>query len=311
MESHTHPATTSAPSSVPPVEPSPDPSSRRRRITVFAVTLPVLVLPAVAFAVSRGLDLDRISQAPVAAQIAAYSQALMPALAALIACLCTGGLRGFDWGFHRVPWRTLAGAWALPVAITALAYGTAWLTGLAGFDPGNLQEATGLHPILGVLLGLLPGIVPYIVLALGEQLGWSSLLATRMAETRSPDVTAVIVGLAWAAFHVPLMLFVPGAVDESVPLAYALAVFTVNTITLAFPLVWLRLRTRSIWPVLVLHATGNAATYFVAEAMTATEGRPALLLGEGGALPAISAIVVVFATRRFWRGRPGASGRSR
>ncbi|MGI5489464.1 CPBP family intramembrane glutamic endopeptidase [Microtetraspora malaysiensis] len=297
------------------MEPPPDPSSRRRPIAVFAVVLPILVLPAVAFAVSRGLDLDRVSQAPIVAQIAIYSQALMPTLAALIACLCTGGLRGFDWGFRRVSWRTLAAAWALPIASTALAYGTAWLTGLAGFDPGNLAEATGLHPVLGVLLGLLPGIVPYIALSLGEQLGWSSLLVTRLAETRSADVTAVIVGLAWAAFHLPLMLFVPGAVDESVPLAYALLMFTVNTIALAFPLVWLRLRTRSIWPVLVLHATGNAATYFVAEAMTATEGRPGLLLGEGGALTAISSIVVVLATRRFWRGHPGTArvgaGRSR
>jgi hypothetical protein len=58
-------------------------STNRRPILTYGITLPVLVLPIIAFAVAQGLDLDRINQAPVAAQIAIYGQAFMPALAAL------------------------------------------------------------------------------------------------------------------------------------------------------------------------------------------------------------------------------------
>ncbi|KAA9380963.1 CPBP family intramembrane metalloprotease [Microbispora cellulosiformans] len=277
------------------------PTAREPRLGVYGVALAALVLPVVALAVSQGADLDRIGDAPIGTQIAMYSQAFMPALAALVACLAAGGVRAVDWGFHRVPWRTLAAAWAVPVLGIGIAYGTAWLTGAARFDPGDLAGSTGLHPALGVLLGLVPGVVPFVVLALGEQLGWSSLLVMRLAARRSPATTAVILGLAWAAFHYPLMLFVPGAVEEGVAVPYAMLMFTLQTVTLAFPLVWLRLRTRSIWPVLVCHATVNASLYFVAEAMTSTHDRSAWMVGEGGALTTAGLAVAVLLTGRLWR----------
>ncbi|WP_214105047.1 CPBP family intramembrane glutamic endopeptidase [Acrocarpospora catenulata] len=278
--------------------------SVHRQLVVFAVLLTGLVLPALAYAVAQGLDLNHLNDAPVGAQIAVYSQALAPLIAGLGAYLAGGrGLRGFDWGLRRVPWRVIATAWAVPVVGIALGYGTAWLTGLADFAPGNLTDTTGLRPALAVVLGLVPGIIPYILLAFGEQIGWSSFLATRLATTRSTDATALIVGLAWGAFHIPLMLFVPGAVDEGIPVPYALTMFLLQTVTLAFPLVWLRIRTGSIWPVLVLHATVNAAIYFVAGAMTAPTTTGSWFVGEGGALTTAGLLVAVAATRRLWRGR--------
>nr|WP_062335005.1 CPBP family intramembrane glutamic endopeptidase [Herbidospora sakaeratensis] len=262
-----------------------------RQIATFALVLPVLVLPAVAYAVSQGVDLDRVGEAPIPAQIALYGQALAPALAAAVAFRG----RGFPWGFGKAPPTTLLTAWAIPVIGAGVAYGTGWLTGLASFSAQGLP----MPPVLTLLVGLVPGLVPYLVLALGEQLGWSSLLVTRLGERHSADVVAVIVGLAWALFHVPLMLFVPGAVDPGVPMAYALFWFAVQSVVLAFPLVWFRLRTGSIWPVLVLHATFNAATYFVGQAMT--QPRAPWLLGEGGVLTTAGIAVAVAATARWWR----------
>ncbi|MBO3752435.1 CPBP family intramembrane metalloprotease [Streptosporangiaceae bacterium NEAU-GS5] len=262
-----------------------------RNIATFAVALPALVLPTVAVAVAQGANVERLDQASVSAQIALYGQAFLPALAALIAT------RRIDWGLRRrVAPRVLLWAWLIPVLCVGVAYGTAWTTGLADFVPTSL---------LDVLLGLGPGVVPFLVLAVGEQLGWSSFLAVRLARTRGPDATALIVGLAWAAFHYPLMLFVPGAVAPGVPVAYALGVFTVETVALAFPLVWLRLRTGSVWPVLLCHATFNAALYFAAQPMTGPgEGA---LLGEGGLLTSAATALVVLATAPLWRIRNTSS----
>ncbi|WP_327583918.1 CPBP family intramembrane metalloprotease [Nonomuraea sp. NBC_00507] len=257
-----------------------------RQLTTFAVALPALVLPTVALAVAQGANVAHVDQAPVLAQIALFGQAFLPALAALIAT------RRLDWGFRRVPLRLLALAWLLPMLCVGAGYGVAWVTGLAAFVPGSP---------LDVLIGLVPGVVPFLVLALGEQLGWSSLLTVRLAETRGPDATALIVGLAWAAFHYPLMLFVPGAVEPGVPAAYAMAIFTVEAVALAFPLVWLRLRTGSIWPVLLFHATLNASIYFVAQPMTGPGTASAWLLGEGGLLTSAATVLVVLATARLWR----------
>ncbi|MEU7002205.1 CPBP family intramembrane glutamic endopeptidase [Nonomuraea sp. NPDC046570] len=275
----------------------------RRQLTVFALVLPALVFPSLAFAVSQGLDLDRLDEAPIAAQIAVYSGGFMPGIAGLAAWLAGGhGLRGFDWGFRRVPWRTIGVAWALPTLSIGLAYGLAWLTGIARFEPGNL--VFGVHPAVGVLLGLVPGIVPYMVLSFGEQVGWSSMLAVRLSGSRSADVTALIVGVVWGVSHFPLMLMVPGGIKEGVPAAYALLWFVVETVALAYPLVWLRLRTGSIWPVLVLHATLNASLYSVAVVMTTATEHTAWFLGEGGALTSVCIATVVFATRPLWRSTP-------
>jgi hypothetical protein len=54
----------------------------------------------------------------------------------------------------------------------------------------------------------------------------------------------------------------------------------------------------------MMHATCNAAIYFVGQAMTMPTGRSPWLVGEGGVLTAASMVVVVLATRRLWR-RPG------
>lgn len=260
--------------------------SVNRHLLTYAVALPALVLPTVALAVAQGADVAHLDDSPIYAQMALYGQAFLPALAALIAT------RRIDWGFRRVPLRIMAMAWLIPVLCAGAGYGAAWVTGLAGFVPAAP---------LDVLIGLVPGVVPFVVLALGEQIGWSSLLTVRLAESRGADATALIVGLAWGLFHYPLMIFVPGAVDPGVPIPYAVAVFTVETVALAFPLVWLRLRTRSIWPVLLFHATLNAAIYLVFQPMTAAGTGTAWLVGEGGALTSAATVLVVVATMPLWR----------
>ncbi|HEY8588669.1 MAG TPA: CPBP family intramembrane glutamic endopeptidase, partial [Naasia sp.] len=201
----------------------------------------------------------------------------------------------------RFPVRTVGLAWLIGVVAAGAVYPIAWATGLAGFDPDALTASTGLPALATAAIGLVPGVVPYVLLAIGEQLGWSSFLAVRLSERRSRDVTALTVGSAWAAFHVPMMLFVPGAIDEGVPAALAVAMFLLQCLALAFPMVWLRLRTGSIWPVLVLHAALNATLYFVVEPATVVSESTHLLLGEGGMLTTAGVVAAVLLTLPLWR----------
>src|SRR3712207_2110162 len=99
--------------------------STRRQLAVFFVSLAALVLPAVAFAVSQGVDLAALDRAPVGAQIALFSQSLAPALAALITWTVGGGAP--VWGFRRLPWRSMGAGWLIALLSVGLAYGTAWL----------------------------------------------------------------------------------------------------------------------------------------------------------------------------------------
>ncbi|BDZ44410.1 CPBP family intramembrane glutamic endopeptidase [Naasia aerilata] len=275
--------------------------STRQQVAVFGISLAALVLPAVAYAVSQGVDLAHIDRAPVGAQVALFGQAFAPALAALVTWAASG--RPPAWGFRRTPWRTLPAAWLIGLLGTLLAYAVAWATGIAGFSADRLGAMLGVPAPVAALVGLLPGLAPYILLALGEQLGWSSLLVARLAETRSPDRTALIYGPVWAAFHVPMMLFLPGGIAVGVPAAWAILMFAIQCMALAFPLVWLRVRTGSIWPVLVLHAALNASLYFVAQPATVLGPDSGWFLGEGGLLTAGGVVAAVLATIPLWRKR--------
>lgn len=272
----------------------------RRQFAAYGLTLAAILLGGAAVAVAEGVDLRTLDDASLLGQLALFGGAFAPTIAMLVAWAV--GRRGPDWGFRRTPWRTLGTAWLFSVIAVFTAYAGGWLTGVAGFDPARLEAGTGMPPLLALVVGLIPGVLPFVALALGEQLGWSSFVTVRLAALRGPDVTALVVGVGWAACHVPLMLFVPGAVVDGIPMAWAITMFAIQCLAFSFPMVWLRVRTRSIWPVLVLHATLNAAIYFVAEFVTVPTAASEWFIGEGGALTAAGAVLAALVTIPLWRG---------
>lgn len=272
----------------------------RRGFAAYGLTLAALLPGGAAIAVAEGVDLRTLDDASILGQLALFGGAFAPTVAMLVAWAV--GRRGPDWGFRRAPWRTIATGWLFSMIAVFSAYGVGWLTGTTGFDPARLEAGTGMPPALALVVGVVPGVLPFIALALGEQLGWSSFVTVRLAALRGPDVTAVIVGLAWAACHVPMMLFVPGAVVDGVPMAWAITMFAIQCVAFSFPMVWLRVRTRSIWPVLVLHATLNASIYFVAEFVTVPTESSEWFIGEGGVFTALGAVLAALVTVPLWRG---------
>lgn len=171
---------------------------RRRRIRLglvaFGLTTAAGVTGLHLLARSSGADLARLDQAPLTAQLALFAPAFVPTVAMLVAWLVSRIAP--DWGLRRCGRRTLAVAWVIPVVAAVLAYVPAWMLGLAGYDPAGLQDsAAGLPAALGVLLALLPGLVPWMVLASGEQLGWSSWLVVRLAEIADRRLVAPAFGM--------------------------------------------------------------------------------------------------------------------
>lgn len=99
----------------------------------------------------------------------------------------------------------------------------------------------------------------------------------------------------------PLLLLVPGAVPAGIPAWFAVTMFLVETVALAYPMVWLRLDSRSIWPVLVLHACLNATIYAAGDPLTAEHDTTHWFLGEGALLTAVSCALAVLLTAPWWR----------
>lgn len=272
----------------------------RVSVGLYLAVVAGLVVPANLVAAHLGADAQHPDQAAPLAQVALYGQAVIPALAALLAWAVAR--QRPTWGFRRTPVGALGTGWLVGALAVGIGYGAAWLTGAARFVPAGLADAWGgLPPVLAGVAGLVVGVLPWMLLAVGEELGWNSFLTPLLAARLGAGRTALVVGPLWAAFHVPLMLFVDGAVPSGVPVAWTAALFTVECVALTFPLVWLRLRTGSIWPPLVLHGTLNAALYLVAEPATRDTSASGWLSGEGGLLTSAGTVLAVLVTVRLWR----------
>jgi membrane protease YdiL (CAAX protease family) len=89
----------------------------------------------------------------------------------------------------------------------------------------------------------------------GEEFGWRGYLQLRLFPAR-PVVSAVVTGLVWAAWHLPVNL--RGYNFPENPLIGSLLIFPVASIFLSIIFGWLVLQTRSIWSSSLAHAATNA-----------------------------------------------------
>jgi membrane protease YdiL (CAAX protease family) len=258
-------------------------STAIREIAVFLTTVAVLTTVSTVVGVREGVDVDAIEDATPLGAAAMYTQAFFPFLAALLTQLVVHRrLRGAGWGFRRSAWRRLAGAWALSVACVMAPTLVLWATGLVEYDGDGAATA--------VPLGLTVLVLPYLVLALGEGIGWRGLLVTRLAAVAGPRTVVLVAGLAWAGFHVPLMLWL-GGTPAGVPVAYTVAVFTVGITAFGAVLASMHLRW-GIWPGVVAHATLNAAMYAVVDPLSVATDASGWLVSETGIAQVVLMVVV-------------------
>jgi membrane protease YdiL (CAAX protease family) len=286
-----------------PVLGDPTPGRRRRLrrgLVAYAVSFAVVAISLVLLARAQGADIDHLDDVSVLGQLALFGVAFVPIIAMLAAWLASG--IGPDWGLRRAPVRLLAVAWAVPVFAAVLTYVPAWLTEIAGFDADGMRDSFGGLPLPAALLVALgPGLVPWILLALGEELGWSSWFVVRLSELWDRHVLVLVYGICWGLGHVPMMLLIPGAVPDGIPTWFAITMFLVETTALAYPMVWLRLESRSIWPVLVLHAALNTSIYFAGDLLSIERDATDWFLGEGALFTAVATALAVLLTAPWWR----------
>lgn len=265
-------------------------ASAVREIGVFLGVTFALIAVSTSVALGQHVDVRRIDEASGLGQAAMYLQAFFPLIGALAARLVTGS-PGPGWGFRRAPWSALGRAWGLALIVGLVSAGLVWATGAGGLDLG------GFGPIVVAGLTVLP--LPYVLLAIGEDVGWRGLLATRLAEHWGPRVVVLVSGLAWSAFHWPLIIWL-GGTPEGVPVWYALVMFTVGTTALGAILAGMQLQW-GIWPGVVMHAVLNATMYHVVEPLSSERAHTSWFSSETGLFETL----VLLAVATLWfRRRP-------
>ena len=230
-----------------------------------------------------------------------------PGLAALIACATTRtsfsvlGLRAPREGWLGI-------AYAYPIAYLLIGYALVWVFGFGTLDTSallaesekrwSLQGTTALF--VGVVAILTVGVLAEIGRSLGEELGWRGLLSPAFVERRGLTIGGVASALVWGAWHLPLLCafgFAP------LPTSYAVAMFMVGIVPLGYVCAWLRWRSRSVWPAVIVHAVHNALMFPLFDASTTPIGEgTAYATGETGFAVAlvntIIALIVWRTTRR-------------
>ena len=276
---------TYAPALTPPARPSP-----WKEIGVFLGTVGALLATTTTIAVSQDADVRHVDEAPPLVQAVLYGQAVIPLLAAVVARLVTHGtLRRPGWGFRRTSWGSLGAAWLWGVLVTVLGGALVWVTGTGDFLPDGLGVM--------VPLGLSVLALPYVVLALGEDIGWRGLLVTRLAEVAGPRTVVLVSGLVWSAFHAPLIAFL-GGTPEGAPVWWALLCFTIGTTALGAVMASMQLHW-GIWPGVLAHAAINAVLYHVLDPLTGDTGNTGWFGTESGLF--LNLLLVVGAVLWFRR----------
>ena len=253
-----------------------------------------------------------------------------PAIASLIARMSLGEslkdvsfrLRG-DWTAQA-----MLIAWVWPVFCGLGTYGIAWVGGFTRFawtsigsdygtwGPENLLglSIAGMPVLQGFTLRLLTSLlfsIPACLQSFGEEVGWRGYLLTRLFDANIP-APVFWNGLIWGLWHVPFFLaWEPGWIlpeGRSISLFF----FVANTVALAYLLSYLRLRSGSIWPAVLAHASGNTILDWVFNGFTAANPvwKGELHLLSTGLPVLIFLLVRPRWTIRYWPQRSSDAGGS-
>ena len=225
-----------------------------------------------------------------------------PALASIITRLVRG--EGFaDVSFrlhgHRMK-SAFQLAFALPLVVGSTAYGFAYLTGLAKFDPPPFPVGLG-SPLaqFGVILifAVSAGFLLSFPTTTGEEIGWRGYLLPRMIQARIPQ-PILFTSLIWGAWHLPVVFAGVYAVGPShwlTAAALMLAVLPIGAI-----LAWVRLETGSIWSCIMIHALWNGIIN-AGFTFATQNARENIWIGETGILVVITLIIAALYLRRTWK----------
>lgn len=219
-----------------------------------------------------------------------------PALASAIArTVLREGIR--DVSFHlsfRQARGSLLIAWLYPVLAAGLAYGIAWISGLNGFAPPSVDDL-GVHTdsplwrFATLMAANLTVSLPLgMAFAAGEEIGWRGYMLTRLIAAGVPK-PILVSGLAWGAWHLPLILSGRYVTFSGSPMLGA-ALFMVTILCASYLIAWLRLASNSVWPAIILHASWNGVIQDVFDRSTSGTS---IWVGESGLLVVIVSIILV------------------
>jgi len=193
-----------------------------------------------------------------------------------------------DWKASLVKFRVAPGWWAF-VLLWPLAL--AVLVTLAGTILGGGMPRFSAGPVLGSIPLLFA--IQFVTSGM-EEPGWRGFALPLLQRTHSADNASWYLGLAWAAWHLPYMVYLNRAAPMwTLPLT--LAGFTMAIIAMGYVHAWVYNSTGSVLLNIVLHAWANVTNGIVAMI------QPSPLMGVATAV--FTWLFVAWLTKRYGKER--------
>jgi membrane protease YdiL (CAAX protease family) len=230
-----------------------------------------------------------------------------PAMAVMVTCRLLGrGFRSLAW--HWPNGRYLAVAYFVPIGYTSVAYGAVWGGRAGGWNSEFVTlvvknlELNGFPAwasfALYIFLMATGGVIQNVSMTLGEEIGWRGFLVPELMKQVSFTRAGLFSGLIWAAWHSPLLLFADYHTGTN--RWYALSCSSITCVSVGFILMWLTLKSGSLWPAALLHACHNVFVPIIFDNLIRNTGTTFWYTTEFGVSLAASsaAFALYFWTRR-------------
>lgn len=213
-------------------------------------------------------------------------------------------LTALDWNWGRARYHVIA--YVLPLVYGGIAYCVAGAFGLVEFPSAenarNLTDFSGVQglPLLPAvaatfLLLATSGLVNSLSTALGEEIGWRGLLTPLLTSRWGFILATLVTGLLWASWHMPLIFF--SGYNAGGLQSAEVASFIVMIVAISGPLAWLRMKSGSLWPAAMLHATHNLFLQNFFDQLTKRGESQITMTGEFGVVLAATVLLV---SLPFW-----------
>lgn len=238
-----------------------------------------------------------------------------PGVAALATCrLLRIDVASLGWNWRPVKYEFWA--YLIPVLYALPVYILTWIVIRGSFAFSGFAAALGASygfpqsPRLATLVLAVPlyatlGVISGMARTLGEEIGWRGFLLPRLVQQTGFTWGCLLNGCVWACWHYPGLLFAD--YNAGTRPAYALSCFTVLVFGASFILGWIRLKSGSLWPAAIFHASHNLFVQVIFDGMTAPVGRALYITTEFGAgLALTSGLVAIYLWTRRGELSPGA-----
>ena len=207
--------------------------------------------------------------------ILTFFMSMMPAVAAMIIVLLTGGKQHLltllsSLKKIRVPWYWYGFVLLFPA--------TTMITTIFIFSQTNKLSLDASFPLFHLNFShffFLIGILVYqLVIVWGEELGWRGYALPELQKKMHPIYASILLGLIWGIWHLPYF-FMKGSAQENIPLWF----FILSTIgySLIYTLIFNGTK-ESTWMVSLFHAANNTTVSFTMMFVPQIIGQPVITL---------------------------------